>query len=106
MSEIKSRVAGVQGRSRPTLGIEEPASQGALQQIEAHQRHIVSAAALLAIAGPVGLDLPDPLYDHLVVGTVRSAMEWQTRPQGGTFGCREQLAVAAEVMNAEPVGSQ
>lgn len=106
MTEIESRVASIQWRSRPIPRIKQPAAQRALQQIEAHQRHIVSPATLLAITGPVSLDLSDPLDDQFIIGSVRPAMERKPCAQGGTFGCREQLAVAAEVMNAETVRSQ
>lgn len=103
MAEIKSRITSVQGSSRPVPGIEQTPAQGALQQIEAHQCNIVSPAALLPVAGPVCLDLTDPLDHQFVVGSVWPAMKRQACAQRRAFRRGKELAVTAKVVDAEAV---
>ncbi len=103
MAEIKRRVARVERQARPVSGIKKPAAQGALQEIEAHERNVVSAAVPSPLARPVSLDLGDPLDDEFVVGTVRATMKRKTDARGRFLGRWKQLPVAPEIVDSQPI---
>jgi len=78
-----------------------------LQQRKAEQRlfeRVVGYAQ--APLGPAAFDLADPLEHHRVVTAVRPAMQRQADAQGRAFGARKQQAVAAKVVEADPIAPQ
>lgn len=78
---------------------EQLVAQPGLQQVEGgksffHGRLRVPAVLLR----PVLLDTADPFNHHLAVVTMRTAVEWQAKPDRGIFGRRQKETIGPEIV--------
>lgn len=87
--------------------LQQAPPQRALEQVQPHQRlGPCPHRAGCTNAGPVPLDLSNSLGNQFVVGSMRPAMERQGEAQGSLLTCRQQHAVAAEILQPDPPCAQ
>ena len=100
---MTQRIVAIEGEGF-ALRAEQAAAQGALQQGQPQQRLVERdlrrPAALLR---PAGFDLANTLDHQPVVIAVRSAMQRQAQADDCAVAGRQQQAVAAKIVEADPL---
>jgi hypothetical protein len=85
----------------------QTAAQRGLEQSQPFKRVAQgNFGSVSARANPMRLNLPDPFEYQFVVVAVRAAMEWEAEAECGAIVGGEQQAVAAKVIEANPLRSQ
>ncbi len=96
-----------QHRPLAAPGVEQPAAQGALKQVQPEQRLPIGRTTRAgSLAAPARLDLPRPVEHHFVVLAVRAAMQRQADAFGLLLQRRQQQAVAAEIVKSDAARAQ